>query len=365
MSVCSKGRSRTLAWRTYGLWGLHAQTYEHESVFLALKTDPTQARSAILSGKMRFKGQMNKLQVLRDVLSFDQSTGGADKENEGRPSGGLRIVSKNEWEPNSSSPCCKLCKARFSVALRRHHCRSELTLATIHTERCLMLASVDRFCGTLACKDCSRHRLDGLRACTVCYTSAKKQQRRRLIEAAPAPASTATQGDAAVQKRLAFLENKLRSLERERSETKALAMLRRADMLSRLIFTGTLLAGAALGRKLGQWALTKGLDATVRDHFIPHVEQQLGRALPAFTSDHLCLLAPILGLLLAWVTVGSIRSRRSLQAFSVASVLLCGFQLTKRRARRAVKARADAIWDEDNGCYAAYLRLAFFQLKSM
>ena len=45
-------------------------------------------------------------------------------------------IPKDEWQPDSGAPSCSACNARFSLHLRRHHCRR---------------------CGFVYCKDCSSH----------------------------------------------------------------------------------------------------------------------------------------------------------------------------------------------------------------
>ena len=51
------------------------------------------------------------------------------------------------WLDDSSSTFCIGCDAQFTCYNRRHHCR---------------------FCGNLLCNDCSKWRIEGVRACKPC-----------------------------------------------------------------------------------------------------------------------------------------------------------------------------------------------------
>ena len=57
------------------------------------------------------------------------------------------------WLDDSSSTFCIGCDAQFTCYNRRHHCR---------------------FCGNLLCNDCSKWRIEGVRACKPCYTELKE-----------------------------------------------------------------------------------------------------------------------------------------------------------------------------------------------
>ena len=57
------------------------------------------------------------------------------------------------WLDDSSSTFCISCDAQFTCYNRRHHCR---------------------FCGNLLCNDCSKWRIEGVRACKPCYTELKE-----------------------------------------------------------------------------------------------------------------------------------------------------------------------------------------------
>uniref|UniRef100_A0A6I8MYZ9 FYVE-type domain-containing protein n=1 Tax=Ornithorhynchus anatinus TaxID=9258 RepID=A0A6I8MYZ9_ORNAN len=62
------------------------------------------------------------------------------------------------WVPDSSSPCCRACRAPFTFLRRRHHCRS---------------------CGQIFCSRCSSHsaplpqfgHVKPVRVCSHCYAT--------------------------------------------------------------------------------------------------------------------------------------------------------------------------------------------------
>ena len=52
-----------------------------------------------------------------------------------------------KWQDDHSTLTCKVCEKKFTLLLRRHHCR---------------------FCGEIVCNNCSSVKIHGLRACKVC-----------------------------------------------------------------------------------------------------------------------------------------------------------------------------------------------------
>jgi len=65
------------------------------------------------------------------------------------------------WLDDSSSKFCIGCDANFTCYNRRHHCR---------------------FCGLLLCNDCSRWRIEGVRACKNCYAELKEVYKRPTLK---------------------------------------------------------------------------------------------------------------------------------------------------------------------------------------
>jgi len=85
------------------------------------------------------------------------------------------------WTSDEDATECKLCRSKFTLLFRRHHCRA---------------------CGGVVCGDCSRHKLvvaqfkQPVRVCSSCYSqSAVGQRETRAHTSAPPPAHSPKPAD--------------------------------------------------------------------------------------------------------------------------------------------------------------------------
>lgn len=90
-------------------------------MFLALRHKRLNPRTAVTTGKLRLKGDLSKLRSLQAVFEAAEAEANSSSSQGQGAAGVLVPVGRERWEPDG--PCCKLCETRFTVTLRRHHCR--------------------------------------------------------------------------------------------------------------------------------------------------------------------------------------------------------------------------------------------------
>lgn len=240
----------------------------------------------------------------------------------------------------------------------------------------------------MTCKDCSRFSLRGKRACALCFLKQRSLWAARAAEEGASGSSKGEEGgEAAVgadeegmRDRVVTLEAKLRALERARHERKGRALLRFADILVASVHVSCLLAGLLLSHRIATLlCLRLGLPGLAYQHFVGSAaHQQLSAALPPALFESLSqaasqvllqhsywlVLACCLSLLARFMS--GRRYRRSVLAFSIATVLVMTLKLAQAKAHRTVlKSAVAALWDHTDSYCAAYLRLAFFRLGGM
>jgi hypothetical protein len=96
---------------------------------------------------------------------------------------------RNAWQPDTESSSCNACGTKFTLWLRRHHCR---------------------LCGKLFCNACTTKRAPitalkyhiPVRVCETCFVQAGKSKKRDvvvLVQPSPAAAAAPTQADVAME----------------------------------------------------------------------------------------------------------------------------------------------------------------------
>jgi hypothetical protein len=205
------------------------------------------------------------------------------------------------------------------------------------------------------CSDCSQYRLGGRRACTLCAASARSGGRRvsrsasSSLSATPAGSAAATPAREGLrlQARLRSLEGKLMQLEEARREAGAAALLRCADALLLSVVVGVLLSGLVLGRLCAQWFVRGGAEPLVLAFLEAHMGTVRVWGGPAaegwLRGVQWPWVAWGVGPLAALCVLSSLWFRRSASAFSMAAVLMVGFELTKVKARRGLQKNADQV----------------------
>ncbi len=186
--------------------------------------------------------------------------------------------------------------------------------------------------------------------------------------------------------RMLTLESRLGSLERARRVKKARTLLKCADWVIRSATASMVLSGAFVGHYLALLVQLRGWDVTCMEVLQPGLGEVVGwlepvpsswawswaRAPVSFlrqlqaqhpTSIDSYWFVMAVAMLTTVLLVSSTVYRRSTTAFSVAAVLVVAIELTKVRVRKHLASEAEAIWEEANYIYGAYLRLAFFRLK--
>lgn len=351
-------------------------TCESADALLEALKGKTEFTAAIAKRLIRVQGNFSKLSKLKDVLE-PKECGSEAEEDDRAPM--LVPVPRSQWEPDG--PQCSQCGAGFSLTTRRHHCR---------------------FCGALCCSDCTRYRLGTKqkRACMLCHLAVQRARREyeesggkmdcALYGAVPASPTAGTYGPDYGQdmtERMLTLENRLGTLERARRVRKARTLLKCADWVIGSATASTLICGAFIGHYLALFIRLRGWDVQVVELLQPSLRQTVdwldlpasfgwsSRApwAPLAYLKHLYEIHPTstesywltlsVTILVSVLLVSSTLYRRSATAFSVAAVLVVAIELTKVRVGTRLATESEALWEEANYIYGAYLRLAFFRLK--
>jgi len=355
-------------------------TCESEAVLLEALRGKREFTAAMTRRQLRVHGNFAKLGKLKDVFeAAPEGNENGDGEDNQTPM--LVPVPKSQWEPDG--PQCSQCGAGFSLTTRRHHCR---------------------FCGALCCADCTRFRLSHKqkRACMLCHLAVQRARREyeengssggvgngvdRVAPFSPTSSAFGPDYGQDMTERMLTLESRLGSLERARRVKKARTLLKCADWVIRSATASMLFSGIFVGHYLALIVQMRGWDVRVMELLQPglgvvvewlepssfsswtgqflaaplaYLKQLYEQHPTSIDSYWFVLLLTVLATLLL---VTSTLCRRSTTAFSVAAVLVVAIELTKVRVRTRLAAESEAVWEEANYIYGAYLRLAFFRLK--
>jgi len=355
-------------------------TCESEAVLLEALKGKREFTAAMAKRQLRVQGNFAKLGKLKDVFE-PAPEGSEDGDGEDNQTPMLVPVPKSQWEPDG--PQCSQCGAGFSLITRRHHCR---------------------FCGALCCADCTRFRLSykQKRACMLCHLAVQRARREYeenggsggmgngVDGAAPLSPTGGAYGPDYGQdmtERMLTLESRLGSLERARRVKKARTLLKCADWVIRSATASMLFSGGFVGHYLALFVQLRGWDVRGMELLQPGLGAVVEWLEPSSSSSWTgqLLAAPlaylkqlyeqhptsidsywfvmVLTVLATLLLVSSTLYRRSTTAFSVAAVLVVAIELTKVRVGTRLAAESEAVWEEANYIYGAYLRLAFFRLK--
>eukprot|EP00039_Didymoeca_costata_P020058 m.339896 g.339896 ORF g.339896 m.339896 type:complete len:155 (-) comp19026_c0_seq1:117-581(-) len=128
--------------------------------FLDISSGPSRQNSTEVSATLDVSASHTVVEEHQEVQEEDD----VDEEalRKAGAAVGLNLVTRksSDWVPDKSRPKCRICQTRFTVKLRRHHCR---------------------FCGEIICKKCSpcRVKIPGranpVRACKNCVETRSEE----------------------------------------------------------------------------------------------------------------------------------------------------------------------------------------------